>query len=101
MEYLKETTKQKSQSHIQEKDEHEQFFDSLLSVVRQFDEDQSLTFRAEVIKVIQKNKTYINNQDHISAMNYLAITSPPKTLIYHLVHLLLLHHLRRLKFSTK
>lgn len=43
MEYLEEITKQKSQSHIQEKDEHETFFDSLLSIVRQFDEDQSLT----------------------------------------------------------
>lgn len=56
MEYLEETTKQKSQSHIQEKDEHEKFFDSLLPIVRQFDEDQSLTFRAEVIQVIQKIK---------------------------------------------
>lgn len=56
MEYLEVTTKQKSQSHLPEKDEHEKFFDSLLSIVRQFDEDQSLMFRAEVIKLIQKVK---------------------------------------------
>lgn len=56
MEYLEEATKQKSQSHVQEKDEHEKFFDSLLSIVRQFNDDQSLMFRAEVIKVVQKIK---------------------------------------------
>lgn len=52
MEYLEETTKQKSQSYIQEKDEHKKCFDLLLSIVRPFDGDQSLTFRAEVIQVI-------------------------------------------------
>lgn len=58
MEYLEEATKQKSQIQnvIQEKDEHEKFFDSLLSIVRQFDDDQSLMFRAEVINVVQKIK---------------------------------------------
>lgn len=56
MEYLEDATKQRSQSHIQEKDEHEKFFDSLLSIVRQFNDDQSLMFRAEVIKIVQKIK---------------------------------------------
>lgn len=54
IEYLEEATKKNS--HIQEKDEHEKFFDSLLSIVRQFNDDQSLMFRAEVIKVVQKIK---------------------------------------------
>lgn len=56
IEYLEEATKQKNQSHIQEKDEHQKFFDSLLSIVRKFKDDQSLMFRAKVIKVVQKIK---------------------------------------------
>jgi len=66
MEYLEEATKQKSQSHIQEKDEHEKFFDSLLSIVRQFNDDQSLMFRAEVIKIVQKLK---NGPTHSSVQH--------------------------------
>lgn len=68
MEYLEEATKQKSQSQnaIQEKDEHEKFFDSLLSIVRQFDDDQSLMFRAEVINVVQK----IKNGSTYSSVKY-------------------------------
>jgi len=56
MEYLEESTRQKSQNVTLGKDEHEKFFDSLLSVVRQFDVDQTLAFRAEMINVIQRIK---------------------------------------------
>lgn len=61
MEYLEEITKQNkdqkmNNSNPVEKDEHEKFFDSMLSVVRQFDVDQTLAFRAEMINVIQKIK---------------------------------------------
>lgn len=66
MEYLEEATKQKSQSHIQEKDGHENFFDSLLPIVRQFNDDQSLMFRAEVIKIVQKIK---NGPTHSSVQH--------------------------------
>lgn len=50
MEYLEEAKKQKSQSQIQEKDEHEKFFDSLLSIVRQFNDDQSLMLKQKLLK---------------------------------------------------
>lgn len=61
MEYLEEMTKQNkdqkmNNSNPVEKDEHEKFFDSMLSVVREFDVDQTLAFRAEMINVIQKIK---------------------------------------------
>lgn len=61
MEYLEEITKQNkdqkmNNSNPVEKDEHEKLFDSMLSVVRQFDVDQTLAFRAEMINVIQKIK---------------------------------------------
>jgi len=48
------TTEIKFQLNPGEKDEHEKFFDSMLSVVRHFDIDQTLAFRAEMINVIQK-----------------------------------------------
>jgi len=50
--WKKQQNKIASQNVIQEKDEHEKFLDSLLSIVRQFDDDQSLMFRAEVINVV-------------------------------------------------
>lgn len=61
IEYLEEVTKQnKVQCNLVEKDEHEKFFDSMLSVVRQFDVDQTLAFRGEIINIIQKIKLGTN-----------------------------------------
>lgn len=57
MEYLEEVTKKKKdECSPVVKDEHENFFDSMLPVVRQFSVDQTLAFRAEMINVIQKIK---------------------------------------------
>lgn len=57
MEYLKEVhIKKKDECIPVIKDEHENFFDSMLLVVRQFSIDQTLAFRAEMINVIQKIK---------------------------------------------
>lgn len=61
IEYLEEVTKQnKVHCNLLEKDEHEKFFDSILSVVRQFDVDQTLAFREEIINIVQKIKRGTN-----------------------------------------
>lgn len=67
MEYLEEMTKQNkdqkmNNSNPVEKDEHENFFDTMLLVVRQFDVDQTLAFRAKMINVILKIKRGTNVQ---------------------------------------
>ncbi|CAI6356043.1 unnamed protein product [Macrosiphum euphorbiae] len=56
MKYLEEATKNRKDQCNVVKDEHENFFDSMLPVVRQFSVDQTLAFRAEMINVIQKIK---------------------------------------------
>lgn len=83
IEYIEEVTKQnKIYSNFLKKDEHERFFDSILHVVRQFNVDQTLEFRREIINIIQKIK-YGSNY---STFKFQQPQYKPSTNYYHCHH---------------